>query len=122
MSSPAYNTGGDAPRTTEVGASTGHAEVQNENVVHRAPSGSSYAEEKVPVDEEKGGQTQQYVHRASDEDAAESKARRAAFYKRFRPLILAGVAAVILGWWISSTILKATRHRWCVVSIIERLR
>ncbi|KAF7983239.1 hypothetical protein HWV62_22846 [Athelia sp. TMB] len=122
MSSPAYNTGGfvgdsgDAPKTN-VGASTGHAEVQNENVVHRAPSGSSYAEEKVPVDEEKGGQTQQYVHRASDEDAAESKARRAAFYKRFRPLILAGVAAVILGWWISSTILKATRHRWIVQTV-----
>jgi concentrative nucleoside transporter, CNT family len=36
-------------------------------------------------------------------------------YARFRPYILTGVALVILGWWISATILKATRHRWYVV-------
>ncbi|KAI0779999.1 Na+ dependent nucleoside transporter C-terminus-domain-containing protein [Fomes fomentarius] len=35
-------------------------------------------------------------------------------YRRFRPFVLAGIAAVILGWWISSTVLEATRHRWIV--------
>lgn len=107
MSTTAYQTGGyvgDAADLPQAAPSQPEV-VHGENIVHRAPSGSSYAEEK-------GAQTDQYVHHASDDDAAESKARRAAFYKRFRPLILAGVAAVILGWWISSTVLLATRHRW----------
>ncbi|KIY47926.1 hypothetical protein FISHEDRAFT_44328 [Fistulina hepatica ATCC 64428] len=43
-----------------------------------------------------------------------AKARRHSFFVRFRPLILGGVAAIILGWWISATVLKATRHRWVV--------
>lgn len=34
------------------------------------------------------------------------------FYTRYRPYILSTVAATILGWWISATILPATRHRW----------
>jgi len=34
-----------------------------------------------------------------------------------RVAILVGLALLILGWWISSTILKATRHRWIVQSI-----
>lgn len=38
-------------------------------------------------------------------------------YRRYRPLVLAALATVILGWWISSTILKATRHRWIVQTI-----
>ena len=33
-------------------------------------------------------------------------------YRRFRPLVLVLLAAVILGWWVSATVLKATRHRW----------
>ena len=33
-------------------------------------------------------------------------------YCSYRPLFLAAIAAVILGWWISATILEATRHRW----------
>ncbi|THV06804.1 hypothetical protein K435DRAFT_825863 [Dendrothele bispora CBS 962.96] len=39
------------------------------------------------------------------------------FYQRFRPWILAGIAAVIIGWWISATILPATRHRWIVQTL-----
>ncbi|PBK95685.1 hypothetical protein ARMGADRAFT_811980 [Armillaria gallica] len=39
------------------------------------------------------------------------------FYQRFRPFILGGVAMVILGWWISSIVLKATRHRWIVQTL-----
>ena len=41
-------------------------------------------------------------------------------YRRFRPFVLAALAAVILGWWITSTILPATRHRWCVFSVLSR--
>ncbi|EJD03165.1 uncharacterized protein FOMMEDRAFT_85572 [Fomitiporia mediterranea MF3/22] len=33
---------------------------------------------------------------------------------KLRPFILGLTAAVILGWWISATILPATRHRWIV--------
>lgn len=43
------------------------------------------------------------------------------FYQRFRPYILAGVAAVIIGWWISATVLKTTRHRWCAFSSFSLL-
>lgn len=48
-----------------------------------------------------------------DEEAAErERAERRTFYQRFRPFILAASALLILGWWISATILEATRHRW----------
>lgn len=48
-------------------------------------------------------------------DEQESASSR--LYKRYRPFILAAVAFVILGWWISSTILQATRHRWIVQTL-----
>ncbi|KAG9037182.1 hypothetical protein FRB95_006435 [Tulasnella sp. JGI-2019a] len=34
------------------------------------------------------------------------------FYMRYRPFILAAWAMLIFGWWISSLLVKATRHRW----------
>ena len=34
-----------------------------------------------------------------------------------RVVSLVGLALLILGWWISSTILHATRHRWVVQTI-----
>ncbi|KAJ4468265.1 Na+ dependent nucleoside transporter C-terminus-domain-containing protein [Lentinula aciculospora] len=43
--------------------------------------------------------------------------RSSQFYQRFRPFILAAVAAIIIGWWISATVLKATRHRWIVQTL-----
>ena len=43
-------------------------------------------------------------------------------YQRFRPLILGALAALILGWWISATVLKATRHRWYAWSILQKTR
>jgi CNT family concentrative nucleoside transporter len=51
---------------------------------------------------------------ARPEEVDPARAYRQELYRKFRPLILSGVALVILGWWISATILKATRHRWCV--------
>jgi CNT family concentrative nucleoside transporter len=46
------------------------------------------------------------------EEVEAARTRRHDFYCRFRPFILTGVALVILGWWISAIVLKATRHRW----------
>lgn len=42
--------------------------------------------------------------------------RSIGFYEKYRPFMLAGLALLILGWWISATILKTTRHRWFVCS------
>ena len=49
-----------------------------------------------------------------DEDEIEIKSNdnRSNFYTKYRPFILGGLAALILGWWISATILPETRHRW----------
>jgi concentrative nucleoside transporter, CNT family len=33
-------------------------------------------------------------------------------YPKLRPYILTALALLILGWWISATVLKATRDRW----------
>jgi CNT family concentrative nucleoside transporter len=46
------------------------------------------------------------------EDIDAEQERRKALYAKLRPILLAGLATVILGWWISATIL--TRHRWRV--------
>ena len=50
---------------------------------------------------------------AEDEAEVKDDQRRwDAFYAKSRSFILAALAALILGWWISSTVLKVTRHRW----------
>ncbi|KAG8680355.1 hypothetical protein FRC09_018306, partial [Ceratobasidium sp. 395] len=51
---------------------------------------------------------------ADDEEAGHRRQGRREMYQQFRPFILAGLMLLILGWWISSTILPATRHRWIV--------
>ncbi|KII92489.1 hypothetical protein PLICRDRAFT_50865 [Plicaturopsis crispa FD-325 SS-3] len=51
------------------------------------------------------------------EEVEAARAHRKEIYAKFRPFILAGLAAVILGWWISATVLKATRHRWIVQTL-----
>lgn len=48
------------------------------------------------------------------EYAEEDKGHSRVSHGRLRPFILVGLALLILGWWISSTVLPATRHRWCV--------
>lgn len=53
------------------------------------------------------------VEMAKDEDEADdASVARHAWYPKYRPFILAAVALVILGWWISSMML--TRYRWYV--------
>jgi len=38
-------------------------------------------------------------------------------YSKLRPFILPALAIVILGWWISATLLRETRHRWIVQTL-----
>ena len=62
---------------------------------------------------EKSSQTD--VETAIITDASEDalhKKKSLVNYAQLRPFILTGLALVILGWWISSTVLQATRHRW----------
>jgi concentrative nucleoside transporter, CNT family len=47
-----------------------------------------------------------------NEEVEEARERRHFTYQKYRPFVLGGTALVILGWWISATILKDTRHRW----------
>ncbi|KIK68833.1 hypothetical protein GYMLUDRAFT_34826 [Collybiopsis luxurians FD-317 M1] len=51
------------------------------------------------------------------DDEEKEISRSTLFYQRYRPFLLAAVAAVIIGWWISATVLKATRHRWIVQTL-----
>lgn len=60
----------------------------------------STEKERIPTDAN--------VMAAKDsEEIEESRLKRHFTYERYRPLILGGVAAVILGWWISSTSMSA---------------
>ena len=52
------------------------------------------------------------------EEVDADRLRREMIYQKLRPFILGGLAALILGWWISATVLKATRHRWSVPCIV----
>ena len=56
---------------------------------------------------------------ATQEDVEETKGHSWTSYERLRPFILVGLAVLILGWWISSIVLPATRHRWFVFQIFE---
>ena len=50
---------------------------------------------------------------ARDEaEIAMKKERRQERWQRARPYVLTALVLLILGWWISATVLKATRHRW----------
>ncbi|KAJ6603122.1 Na+ dependent nucleoside transporter C-terminus-domain-containing protein [Mycena sp. CBHHK59/15] len=51
------------------------------------------------------------------EDVEAARARRHALSTKFRPFILGGLALLIFAWWVSATVLKATRHRWIVQTL-----
>ncbi|RPD78510.1 H+/nucleoside cotransporter [Lentinus tigrinus ALCF2SS1-7] len=53
------------------------------------------------------------AHPEDDEDVS----ALTKLYRRFRPVVLLALAGAILGWWICSTILPATRHRWIVQTL-----
>jgi CNT family concentrative nucleoside transporter len=73
-------------------------------------SSESFTNEKHPANPDGPELRSPITNEEADRDQ-----RRHELYLKFRPYILTGVAMVILGWWISATILKATRHRWYVV-------
>lgn len=63
-------------------------------------------------DKEKQAHDEPQVLLQDADDTEAAKERRAQLYARLRPFLLGGLAALILAWWISATVLKATRHRW----------
>ena len=85
---------------------------EKQNIVERKPSTSDsssvHKQTTNPAEVEKG---------TLQEDAEETKEHSWTSYERLRPFILVGIALVILGWWISSIVLPATRHRWFVFQI-----
>ncbi|KAG8966292.1 hypothetical protein FRC03_012194 [Tulasnella sp. 419] len=60
---------------------------------------------------------QQVIEQHDQDVADERKEKRHEFYAKWRPLILGAIALVILGWWISATVLPATRRRWIVQTL-----
>lgn len=52
----------------------------------------------------------------------EEKTSSSPFSKHVKPLTLVVTAIVILGWWVSATIIPATRHRWIVQTIFAWVR
>ena len=83
---------------------------EKQNIVERKPSASDSSSDVLkqanPAEVEKGN--------PQEEDVGETKGHSWSSYERLRPFILVGIALVILAWWISSIVLPATRHRWCV--------
>jgi len=79
--------------------------------VRRAPSSSS-----ASTKEKKTEDPEQNVYVEKDVEESELKVTQSKTTK-FRPYLLAALALLILGWWISSTVLKATRHRWIVQTL-----
>lgn len=73
------------------------------DLAHRSRSSSSYDKKEIISDPET----------PDTNFETEKEEKPPTFYRRYRPYILSGVAAAILGWWISATVLPATRHRWC---------
>jgi hypothetical protein len=49
-------------------------------------------------------------------DIEADRKKQASLWRRIRPFFLMALSLLILGWWISATVLQATRHRWCVPS------
>lgn len=64
---------------------------------------------KAPSDTEK-------AIASSSSSIHEEEEKKPSFSERYKHFIRAGLAIVILGWWISSTVLPATRPRWFVTS------
>ena len=54
----------------------------------------------------------------TNDEPDKQRLRRHELYLKFRPYVLTGIALVILGWWISATVLKATRHRWYITILV----
>ncbi|KAG1890312.1 Na+ dependent nucleoside transporter C-terminus-domain-containing protein [Suillus subluteus] len=93
-----------------------------------APAGgfdaeNQFIQRKTSVDTNSDGkqETAPVIDAGGDLEGAEEKDEgtqaRDTFNKRLRVVILIALAALILGWWISSTILTATRGQWLVQTV-----
>lgn len=79
---------------------------------------SSYDDEKIRVSEKDAAQQDVLLANAqSEHDDDEKKLRRKAIMSKARPFILGAIAFVILGWWVSSIVIPASRGRWIVQSL-----
>ena len=76
----------------------------------RSPSLDS-AKEKLPKDTAREVTDDVEVAHGSEEKQS------LGLYPKLRPYILTALALLILGWWISATVLKATRHRWYALNV-----
>jgi len=76
-------------------------------------SSSINSQNKRPVDPAVNGETNALAAK-EEEEIEEEKAKQASLWRRIRPFALTGLALLILGWWISATILPGTRNRWYV--------
>ncbi|KAI0063926.1 H+/nucleoside cotransporter [Artomyces pyxidatus] len=83
--------------------------------------------EATPSTELSGDQDLKVEHRSADvavcdlEFAVDESMDEASYTKNtifIRRIVLAGLAIIIFGWWISATILPATRHRWIVQTLL----
>lgn len=79
----------------------------------------SHSTDSFPEDKERGPVDARTVPESERDIVVEEEAP--SWYARHKVLInrvlLFALAAVILGWWITSTILPATRHRWIVQTL-----
>lgn len=89
-------------------APTGDFDVENK-FLHRKTSG-------VSTNSDGNRETTRVVNPGGDLESSEEKDEgtqaNSTFNKRLRVVVLFALAALILGWWISSTILTATRGQW----------
>ncbi|KAH9485266.1 Solute carrier family 28 member 3 [Psilocybe cubensis] len=83
---------------------------ESPNAVRRTASASSSSLKE----KEKADVTEPAVFLSTDE---EENGKSSGKYEVYRPYILGATALVILGWWISATVLEATRHRWIVQTL-----
>ncbi|KAG5643825.1 hypothetical protein DXG03_009602 [Asterophora parasitica] len=83
---------------------------QEHNVVKRSSS-ESLAKEKSDYSNDKPHDLE------TNQPVEEEEEKPNSFYAKIQPLFPPALALLILGWWISATVLKATRHRWIVQTV-----
>ncbi|TFK25514.1 H+/nucleoside cotransporter [Coprinopsis marcescibilis] len=88
---------------------------ENLSTVRRQTSRSSTSDSMKKEKES----TQDPEVSAVKEEVVEGKkeSKSSVFYRRFRPYILTAFGLLILGWWITATVLPQTRPRWIVQTL-----
>ncbi|KAG6920104.1 hypothetical protein DXG01_010172 [Tephrocybe rancida] len=99
-------TAGDFKSSSAVSLSQREEDVVKRSADSLAKEKLEYSDEKLPEDPELGVL-----------DDGEAPGLSSKIWSKLQPLILPALAILILAWWISATILKATRHRWIVQSL-----